>query len=165
MNNKINFTILTKQGKTLLWSFEEIETKRDDYGNMYYIEYTMPSGDVFLIDCRYIKNYDFRKTCIDFLINFYGNRMEKISEIEKEEKKPSKFLEIYVDKYWNYSASELMYLYSKNNPSVQFERDKYMNSTLTIEGKKYKCQSWSITPDKDNEDYDKVSIYLEEVTQ
>ena len=87
-----------------------------------------------------------------------------LSRLKEEKKKtPDKTLDIYVNKYWNYSASELMYLYAKNNSSVNFERDKYMHVTLTIEGKKYQCLSWTIRPSDEDKDLEKVSIYLEEV--
>ena len=77
----------------------------------------------------------------------------------------NKTIEIYVLKNSNWCANDLMYLYAKNTQGVQFERDKYMHGILTVEGKKYQCAKWSIHPDKNNEDYEKVSIYLEEVTK
>ena len=78
---------------------------------------------------------------------------------------PTKEITIFVSRTSNWSAAELMYLYAKNTPGVFFERDRYMRCTLTIEGKKYQCQKWNIHPDEDNEDCEKVTIYLEEVTQ
>ena len=76
----------------------------------------------------------------------------------------NKIIEVYTLKATAWCANDIMYLYAKNTPGVSFERNKYMQGRLTIEGKKYKCQSWSITPDKDNEDYDKVRIHLKEIT-
>lgn len=75
----------------------------------------------------------------------------------------NKTIEIYVLKATSWCANDLMYLYAKNTQGVQFERDKYMHATLTIEGKRYQCIRWSIHPDTENEDYEKVTIYLEEV--
>jgi len=77
----------------------------------------------------------------------------------------NKTIEIYALKAFAWCVNDLMYLYSKNTSGVQFERDKHMHVTLTIEGKKYQCVKWSIHPDTDNEDYEKVTIYLQEVTQ
>ena len=76
---------------------------------------------------------------------------------------PKKEIVVFVTKYYTWSASELMYLYAKNTPGVTHERDKYMHSILNIEGKKYQCSSWTITPDNENEDCEKVTIYLEEI--
>ena len=77
----------------------------------------------------------------------------------------TKTIAIYVLKTSSWCANDLMYLYAKNTKGVQFERDKYMHGILTIEGKKYQCVKWSIHPDVENDDYEKVTIYLEEVTQ
>ena len=77
---------------------------------------------------------------------------------------PTKEITIFVSRTSSWCAAELMYLYAKNTPNVYFERDKYMHCTLTIEGKKYQCEKWSIHPDTENEDCEKVTIYLKEVT-
>ena len=77
----------------------------------------------------------------------------------------TKEITVFVPRTSNWSASELMYLYAKNTSGVHFERDKYMRCFLTIEGKKYQCQKWSIHPDIENEDCEEVIIYLEEVTK
>ena len=78
---------------------------------------------------------------------------------------PMKEITMFVSRYSNWSAAELMYLYAKNTPGVFFERDRYMRSSITIKGKKYCCHKWSIHPDEDNEDCEKVTILLKEVTQ
>ena len=77
----------------------------------------------------------------------------------------NKTIEVYVLNSNSWCANDIMHLYAKNTPGVTFERDKYMNGILTIEGKKYKCAKWSIHPDGENEDYEKVTLYLEEITQ
>ena len=68
----------------LRWSFVEYTPAPDHYGNGYYIcacrekdHYTQ------LIDCRYIKGYEFEKTVQDFLMNYYGaERVERIEVTE-----------------------------------------------------------------------------------
>jgi len=72
-------------------------------------------------------------------------------------------IKVYVSKYSNWNASELMYLYAKNTPGVSHERDKYMQTFLFIEGKKYRCKRWTIMPDFENEDCEAVTIDLEEM--
>ena len=76
-----------------------------------------------------------------------------------------KTIEFYTLKTTAWCANDIMYLYAKNTPSVSFERNKYMQGRLTIEGKRYQCIKWSIHPDVENDEYEKVTIYLEEVTQ
>ena len=75
----------------------------------------------------------------------------------------NKTIDVFVLKASSWCANDIMYLYAKNTPSVTFERDKYMHGILTIEGKRYQCVKWSIHPDIDNEDYEKVTLYLEEI--
>lgn len=70
---------------------------------------------------------------------------------------------IFVPTYSNWSASELMYIYARNNRGVEFFRDKYMKSYLYLKDKIYRCKSWTISPDPENEDVNKVTIYLEEI--
>ena len=79
---KLIFTVTTKNGKTLDWIFHECNIKEDDYGNKKYIAYTTPSNETALIDCRYAQKYDFRKVCVDFLIEWYGNNLDELSEKE-----------------------------------------------------------------------------------
>ena len=44
----------------------------------------------------------------------------------------TKEITVFVPRTSNWSASELMYLYTKNTSGVHFERDKYMRCFLTI---------------------------------
>lgn len=74
-----------------------------------------------------------------------------------------KTITLYVSKMSNWSASDLMYLYSKNTRSIYFIRDKYMTPSLIIEGKRYQCSKWTISPDEEDEDFEKVTIDLYEV--
>ena len=77
---KITYTVTAKSGKYYKWTFEECEIDSNDYGNKRYIYYIMPSGDSFMIDCRYSEQYDFRKICVDFLLNWYGDNLYQLSE-------------------------------------------------------------------------------------
>ena len=77
---KATYNITCTNGKSYKWTFEECVINSKDYGNKHYIAYTTPSGDVFLIDCRYTPKYDFRKTCVDFLIKWYGDNIDELYE-------------------------------------------------------------------------------------
>lgn len=77
---KATYTVTTKNGKAYKWTFEECEVNNEDYGNKKYIAYTMPSGDSFLLDCRYVSNYNFTKICVDFLLEWYGENLDELSE-------------------------------------------------------------------------------------
>ena len=77
---KATYTVTAKSGKSYKWTFEECEINPNDYGNKRYISYIMPSGDAFMIDCRYSEKYDFRKICVDFLLNWYGDNLDELSE-------------------------------------------------------------------------------------
>lgn len=74
------YAITTKNGKIYKWTFEECETDPNDYGNKRYISYITPSGDAFLLDCRYLKNYNFNKICVDFLHEWYGENLAELCE-------------------------------------------------------------------------------------
>ncbi len=73
------FTVITKDGKAYEWSF--IESKREgDYGNGIYIAVKTPSGDVFSLDRRYAIGYSFHKACVDYLLTYYGENLDELSE-------------------------------------------------------------------------------------
>ena len=74
-----------KNGKTYKWTFEECIINTEDYGNKRYIAYTMPSGDKFLLDCRYAQKYDFNKICVDFLLEWYGENFAELCEEDEED--------------------------------------------------------------------------------
>ena len=73
------YTVTTKNGRTYKWSFTEVKNE-GDYGNGIYIAVTSPSGDVFSLDCRYATNYNFIKTCVDTLLDYYGDNLDELSE-------------------------------------------------------------------------------------
>ncbi len=76
---KKRFTVITKDGKAYEWSF--IESKREgDYGNGIYIAVKTPSGDVFSLDRRYAIGYSFHKACVDYLLTYYGENLDELSE-------------------------------------------------------------------------------------
>lgn len=76
---KASYTVTTKNGKAYKWSFTE--SKRDgDYGNGIYIAVETPSGDIFSLDRRYAIGYDFRKACVDYLLVYYGENLDELSE-------------------------------------------------------------------------------------
>lgn len=75
--NKKHFTVLTRHGNDYDWEFTE-NIGTDDYGNKTYIHVEMPSGDVKLIDCRYMTEYDFVATCYDALNEFYGENLVRL---------------------------------------------------------------------------------------
>lgn len=85
---EVTFQILTTSGNVYRWTFTECETDPNDYGNKHYIAYKMPSGDSALIDCRYMGAYNFTKICVEFLINYYGDNLDELSEADEEEPEP-----------------------------------------------------------------------------
>lgn len=76
---KAIYTVTTKNGKLYKWSF--IEGKNEgDYGNGIYIGVKTPSGDVFTLDRRYDRDYDFHRACVDYLLIYYGDNLDELSE-------------------------------------------------------------------------------------
>lgn len=75
---KGNYTVTTRTGSFYKWNFTE-HKREGDYGNGIYIAVKAPSGDISSLDCRYMRGYDFLKTCVDYLLGYYG---EKLAEIE-----------------------------------------------------------------------------------
>ena len=82
---KSSYTITTINGKAYRWSFTESKSE-GDYGNGIYIIITSPSGDRFLMDCRYMGGYNFRKACVNYLLNYYGENIDELSEDDDEQK-------------------------------------------------------------------------------
>ena len=78
---KATYTVTTKNGQAYKWSFVEAKNE-GDYGNGIYIAVKSPSGDVYSLDCRYMKGYNFRKACVDCLITYYGENLDELSENE-----------------------------------------------------------------------------------
>ena len=77
------FTVTTKNGNVYNWSFAE--SKREgDYGNGIYIAVKTPSGDVFSLDRRYDIGYSFHKACVDYLLTYYGENLDELSEDDEE---------------------------------------------------------------------------------
>lgn len=77
------YTVLTKNAHLYKWSF--VEQKRDnDYGNGIFIAIKSPSGELSGLDCRYDTNYDFIKTCVNYLLKYYGENLDELSEDENE---------------------------------------------------------------------------------
>lgn len=70
---------VTTNGKVYKWSFTESKSE-DDYGNGIYIAVKSPSGDVFSYDCRYMIGYEFHKACVDYLLAYYGENLDELSE-------------------------------------------------------------------------------------
>lgn len=83
---KATYNVTTKNGKTYKWSFTESKNE-GDYGNGIYIAVKMPSGDTFLIDCRYAPKYDFNRICVDFLLEWYGENFAQLYEADEEDLK------------------------------------------------------------------------------
>lgn len=77
---KATYIITTTNGNTYKWIFKECKIDPQDYENKHYIAYTMPSGDSFLLDCRYEKEYNFTKICVKFLIEWYGSNLDELYE-------------------------------------------------------------------------------------
>ena len=82
------YIVTAKSGNTYKWTFEECIINTEDYGNKRYIAYTMPSGDEFLLDCRYAQKYDFNKICVDFLLEWYGENFAELYEEDEEDEEP-----------------------------------------------------------------------------
>lgn len=71
---KKHFTVFAKNGNYYDWKFTE-NIGTDDYGNKTYIHVEMPSGDVTLIDCRYMTDYNFASTSVKALTDYYGKNL------------------------------------------------------------------------------------------
>ena len=76
---KATYTVTTKNGKVYKWSFKEYKDE-SDYGNGVYIDVKFPSGDKSLLDCRYMIGYKFHKACVDYLLDYYGENLDELSE-------------------------------------------------------------------------------------
>lgn len=74
-----NYTVIAVDGKAYKWSFFESKNE-GDYGNGIYIGVKAPSGDTFSLDCRYVTNYNFTKTCVECLLNYYGENLDELYE-------------------------------------------------------------------------------------
>lgn len=75
----VKYIVTTKDGKVCKWSF--IENKDDsDYGNGMYIIAESPARDMFLLDCRYKTKYNFRQVCVEYLLAYYGENLDELSE-------------------------------------------------------------------------------------
>lgn len=68
-------------------------------------------------------------------------------------------IRIVVPKFSIFSVNELMYLYSRNNPYIShmISNNKIF---LFIDNVKYECETWTITPDDVNSNYEIVTIDL-----
>lgn len=76
---KATYTVTTKNGNTHKWSFTE--HKGDgDYGNGIYITVKTPSGDIFTLDRRYSIGYKFHRACVEYLLVYYGDNLDELSE-------------------------------------------------------------------------------------
>lgn len=84
---KATYIVTATSGKQYKWTFEECEINPEDYGTKMYIAYTTPSGDSFLIDCRYAQKYDFNRICVDFLLKWYGENFAELWEADEEDLK------------------------------------------------------------------------------
>ena len=82
---KATYIVTATSGKQYKWTFEECTVNPNDYGNKKYISCKMPSGDTFLIDCRYTPKYDFNRICVDFLLGWYGENFAELCEADEEE--------------------------------------------------------------------------------
>jgi hypothetical protein len=76
---KARYTVTTNDGKVYKWSFAEHKTE-GDYGNGIYISVKTPSGDRFWLDRRYEISYSFHKACVDYLLAYYGDNLDELSE-------------------------------------------------------------------------------------
>lgn len=76
---KANYTVTTKNGKCCHWRFSECKS-RGGFGNGIYIAVLSPSGDLSSIDCRYMTDYSFNKACVDYLLAYYGDNLDELSE-------------------------------------------------------------------------------------
>ena len=84
---KATYIVTAKSGNVYKWTFEECEVNPEDYGNKKYIAYTMPSGDTFLLDCRYAPKYEYNRICVDFLLEWYGENFAELYEADEEDLK------------------------------------------------------------------------------
>ena len=73
------YTVTTKNGRAYKWSFTECKNE-GDYGNGIYIAVKTPSGDIFSLDRRYAIGYSFHKACVDYLLTYYGDNLDELSE-------------------------------------------------------------------------------------
>lgn len=73
------YTVTTKNGHAYKWSFTESKNE-GDYGNGIYIGVKFPSGDHTLLDCRYATNYKFHKECVNYLLAYYGDNLDELTE-------------------------------------------------------------------------------------
>ena len=55
----------------------------DDYGNGTYMDIRRNGNEFKYIDCRYITNFDEKKTLIDVLQNHFGSNLLEINFIEE----------------------------------------------------------------------------------
>ena len=76
---KASYTVTTKNGKSYKWEFTECKDG-NDYGNGIYISIKYPSGGHTLLDCRYERKYNFTKMCVDYLMEYYGENLDELSE-------------------------------------------------------------------------------------
>lgn len=76
---KASYTVTTKNGRTYRWSFKEWKHE-GDYGNGIYIGIFTPSYETASLDCRYMTGYNFHKVCVDYLLNYYGDNLDELSE-------------------------------------------------------------------------------------
>ena len=76
---KATYTVTTKNGNVYKWSFTEGKSE-GDYGNGIYIAIKSPSGDISCLDCRYMTDYTFKKACVDYLLAYYGENLDELSE-------------------------------------------------------------------------------------
>lgn len=76
---KANYTVTTVDGKMYKWGFTEFKSE-GDYGNSTYIGVLSPSYEVFSIDCRYMKWYQFHKACVEYLLTYYGDNLDELYE-------------------------------------------------------------------------------------
>ena len=80
---KASYTVTTKNGRTYRWSFTECKHE-GDYGNGVYIGILTPSLDLSSLDCRYMVGYKFHKACVDYLLTYYGENLDELSEDDEQ---------------------------------------------------------------------------------
>lgn len=81
-NRTKKFEVTTKNGNKYIWSFTEFKTE-NDYGNGIYIGIERPSHDHCSLDCRYDPDYKFHKTCVNYLLNWYGENLDELMEVNQ----------------------------------------------------------------------------------
>ena len=74
-----NYPVTTKNGKAYRWSFTEYKDE-SDYGNGIYIGIVSPSADSSMLDCRYATEYEFHKMCVEYLLTYYGENLDELTE-------------------------------------------------------------------------------------